>query len=175
MGASCKWGSVAATVAIALGSCCVSAQIPTKLPDGWRMPTESDLRDTWRDADSRRFAHVAADLDGDGFFDHALILVTLDGAKAGLHVYISSGLPPKWITLDVRAAADLLPSMGIREASKGTYQTACGKGYWLCRSDEVPNIDIPRSALNYFKVESANSFFYWSTETKAFHRIWISD
>lgn len=50
-----------------------------------------------------------------------------------------------------------------------------GKGYWGCKEDEVPEIKIESDAIEFFKYESASSFFYWDDEKSEFKRIWISD
>jgi len=62
--------------------------------------------------------------------------------------------------------------MGIEKASPGKYGTACGKGYFEY-TDEPPEIALKYDAIDYFKYESANSFFIW--EGNGFKRVWISD
>jgi hypothetical protein len=65
--------------------------------------------------------------------------------------------------------------MGIAKVSPGKYKTACGKGYWECKTGELPEIAIRHDSINYFKTESASSYIYWSERTKTFKRAWITD
>jgi hypothetical protein len=65
--------------------------------------------------------------------------------------------------------------MGIDTVTTGDYKTACGKGYWECKKSEPEILNLKHVAINYFKFESANSFFYWDDKTGSFKRIWISD
>ena len=69
----------------------------------------------------------------------------------------------------------MIHAMGIEKVSHGRYKTACGKGYWDCKKGEPSEIVIEHDAINYFKTESANSYFYWDAKTKKFKRIWMSD
>ncbi len=65
--------------------------------------------------------------------------------------------------------------MGIDLVRPGNYQTACGKGYWDCEKDEPELLTLAGPAIDFFKTESANSFFFFDAATHRFRRVWISD
>lgn len=147
-----------------------------ELPSGWRLPTNSDLNEEWRDKDPDRYSIVSADFNGDGMVDEALLLVSLRKNRFGLFVFVSQmNACPKVHRVHVSNDVTLLPAMGITRVPPGQYRTACGKGYWKCKKGEEPEILIDRDAIEFFKTESASSYFYWNERSEAFRRIWISD
>lgn len=146
------------------------------LPIGWRAPNIEEINDVWRKSDVERYLLIKSDFNGDAVIDTAMILVRNDGSEIGLFAFVSqmdktfkSYLLAE--TKDIR----LIHAMGIRKVSSGLYKTACGKGYWVCGNGEVPEISIQHDSIDYFKIESANSYFYWDQKTEAFKKIWISD
>ncbi len=147
------------------------------LPAGWKIPLASDIRnDDWRKENIDRYMIVRGDFNGDGILDTARLLMREDGSMLGLFAFVSQKDGSfKVYLLDEMKATEAIHSMGIKKVSPGSYRTACGKGYWACGKDEVPNISLRNDAIDYFKTESANSYFYWDTQTNTFKRIWISD
>ena len=146
------------------------------LPLGWRVPTSSELNDDWRSNDPNKYEVLRGDFNGDGVVDQAMLLVPLKGRSLGLFVFLSQKNHTfKTYALDRIKDVALIKAMGIAKVSPGQYKTACGKGYWECAKDEAPEISIQHDAIDYFKTESANSYFYWDEQTKTFKRIWISD
>lgn len=116
------------------------------------------------------------DFNGDGIIDEAKLLVRKDGSGFGVFAFIyQKDHSFKIYQLDEMKDVKLIQAMGIKKVSPGTYKTACGKGYWDCQKDEVPEITIKNEIIDYFKTESANSFFYLDIKTNVFKRIWISD
>jgi len=65
--------------------------------------------------------------------------------------------------------------MGVDIVKPGHYKTACGKGYFECEKGEPEVLKLKQPAIDYFRFESANSFFFWDCNTNSFKRIWISD
>ena len=65
--------------------------------------------------------------------------------------------------------------LGIAEVSPGTFDTACGKGYWKCQDTETPTLTLTTAGLDVFTCESANQFVYWDPKAKAFLKMWMSD
>lgn len=65
--------------------------------------------------------------------------------------------------------------MGIRAVKPGSYRTACGKGYAECERGEPRVLRLRNWSIDFFKEESANSFFYWDGRATAFKQVWISD
>lgn len=68
-----------------------------------------------------------------------------------------------------------LDRMGIDVVRPGSYATACGKGYWECGPDETENLELQWPAINFFKIESAHSFYFYDPIRKAFRTMQISD
>lgn len=146
------------------------------LPQGWKLPSSEELKDAWRNESESRYTIVRGDFNGDGIIDEAKLLVRKDGTGFGLFAFLyQKDHSFKIYQLDEMKDANLIRAMGIKKVSPNSYKTACGKGYWDCQKDEVPEITIKNEAIDYFKTESANSFFYWDVKTNTFKRIWISD
>jgi hypothetical protein len=143
---------------------------------GWRVPAKADLADEsgWRNVDKSLYLTVSADFDGDGKKDKASLLINDKKNKMGLFVELSSQ-PGKKIRLDETDDKSWIQAMGITIAKPGKYKTACGKGYWACEKGEPASLNLKLPAIDYFKEESASSFFIWDKKTKQFKRIWISD
>jgi hypothetical protein len=151
------------------------------MPDGWRFPTAEELSDDVNRKDSpTKYAKAVADFNGDGINDEAVLLKSTKFSGEGLFVRLSDNQNGfKWIELDVIDWGKKYPkvnlSMGIDIAKPGEYKTACGKGYFECKEGEPEVLKLRRPAINYFRFESANSFFVWDEKTTGFKRIWISD
>ena len=157
------------------------------LPHGWRLPAPAELADTWRDASPSRYASLTGDFTGDGIADEAKLLLREDGSGFGLFAFVHQ--PDNTFTaylLDavdagkVAAPGDALPGvvlqvMGIKPVPSGEYTTACGKGYFDCQPGEPERIRLPHMGIEYFKEESAASYFYWDAATHQFLRVWIRD
>jgi hypothetical protein len=143
----------------------------------WRTPTADDLgKDRmWRDEDSRRYLVVKADFDGDGIEDTARLLIRHKGDKIGLFVTVSSMKKASPLLLESIKDKRMIETFGIGLAKPGTYTTACGKGYWNCKKGEPEELRLDRPGIDFFKYESANSYFVWNTGRKKFDRIWMSD
>lgn len=168
-----KFVSVVIFVIVTLPSC---HKDNMSFPQGWRVPVSSEINDDWRKKNIDRYLLVKGDFNGDGAIDEARILVREDGSGLSLFAFVSQeNHTVKAYLLDEMKGSGSIHAMGIKKVSSGLYKTACGKGYWACGNDEVPEISIQHDAIDYFKTESANSYFYWDAQTKAFKRIWISD
>jgi hypothetical protein len=151
-----------------------SALAEQKIPNGWRLPTATELESIdykWRAADPHQFQLVLADFDGDGINDEARLLVNVSGKKYALFVFMGS---VQTIELDSEDVSSL-QGMGIAELKMGSYKTACAKGYWKCEKEEPELLQISKSGISYFRSESAESVFYWSPSAKSFNRVWLSD
>ena len=148
----------------------------SSLPQGWRLPTSEELKDTWRYESESRYIIIKADFNGDGIVDEAKMLVRKDGTGFGLFAFINQKDNSfKIYHLDEMEDGKLIHAMGIKKVMPGSYKTACGKGYWVCRDDEPSEITIKNESIDYFKTESANSFLYWDDTLATFKRILISD
>ena len=134
------------------------------------------IKDTWRHESVTKYAIVKGDFNGDGVVDEAKLLMRQDGTGFGLFAFVSQqGNLFKIYQLDEIKNNKFIKITGIKNVTNGSYKTACGKGYWDCRKDEHPEIIIKNDSIDYFKIEGANSFFYWDGNANDFKRIWISD
>jgi hypothetical protein len=147
-----------------------------ELPSGWRAPIASELNEEWRSKDPNKYALVQGDFNGDGVEDQAMLLVSKQRHALGLFVFLSQKNQTfKKFLVDLIKDATQLQAMGIARVPPGRFKTACGKGYWKCKNKEAPEVSIQHEAIDYFKEESGNSYFYWDEQRKIFKRIWISD
>ena len=157
------------------------AQEKITLPDSWRYPTAEELSEEPGRKDSpTKFTKAVADFNGDGINDEALLLKSTKFSGEGLFVRLSDKQKGfRWVKLDVIDWGTKYPkvnlSMGIATAKPGEYKTACGKGYFECKEGEPEVLKLKRPAIDYFKFESANSFFVWDDKLGSFKRIWMSD
>ena len=151
------------------------------LPEGWRYPTIEELSDELLRKDSpTKFIKAIADFNGDGISDEAYLLKSTKSSGEGLLVRLSDKQKGfRWLVLDTTDWEKAYPkvnlSMGIDIVKPGQYKTACGKGYFECKKDEPEVLKLTRPAIDYFRFESANSFFFWDCKTNSFNRVWISD
>jgi hypothetical protein len=151
------------------------------LPEGWRYPTKEELSDELERGDSpTKYAKAVADFNGDGIDDQAYLLMSTKYSGHGLLVYLSNKKKGfKWVTLAKIDWGKKYPKgdlgMGVDVVKPGKYKTACGKGYFKCEKGEPEILELKRPSINYFKLGSASSFFFWDNKTNGFNRIWISD
>ncbi len=151
------------------------------LPEGWRYPTTEELSDEPGRKDSQtKYIKAVADFNGDGIDDEAYLVKSTKFSGEGLLVRLSDKQKGfRWLVLDTIDWGKEYPkvslSMGVDVVKPGEYKTACGKGYFECEKNEPEILKLKRPAIDYFKFESANSFFFWDDKTSSFKRIWISD
>ncbi len=144
---------------------------------GWRTPMTNELgKDmAWRDKDPNLYLVVKADFDGDGKEDIAYLLVNSKDNSIGLFVVMASVGNARPLQLEIIKDKQLIEVFGIGIVRPGTYETACGKGFWDCKKGEQEYLNLNHPAIDFFNYESANSYFYWNTIEEKFDRIWISD
>jgi hypothetical protein len=165
----------------ALWLVCFALLIPLLLSaqdtSGWRPPAQSELGDDlgWRKDHPNQFLVVNADFDGDGKEDIASLLVNDKENKMGLFVKLSTSPERKEIKLVEFDDRSWIEAMGISVVKPGNYRTACGKGYFECKKGEPEILTLKNPAIDFFKFDSANSYFFWDAKAKSFQRIWISD
>jgi hypothetical protein len=161
---------IMAVIAVLLAS----AKSDIDLPLGWRKPTRQEIEQHWRDKDPNRYSVVKTDFNGDGVTDCASLLLREKGQGFGLFVFLSQKDSTfKTYLLEEVKDASYINFMGIAAVSPGIYETLCGKGE--CRDGDAPSISLQNYAIEYFKKDSASSFFYWDKLTESFKRIWVSD
>ena len=148
-----------------------------KIPAGYRLPDKADYtqEDQLRYKSNLPF-EVAADFDGNGKNDTAVLLIKKDNSGWELFVYMRDSNDETDI-LSLAKANSKLPilTMGISLLDPGKIKTACGKGYWDCKPGEPPELNLENPGIQYFRFESASSVFYWDAGLGQFNRIWLSD
>lgn len=170
------WGAKAvATYGLFLVSVVACAD-GSGLPPGWKVPDDLLGSNDWRKDNKDRYLATEGDFNGDGKTDRALLLAPISGVGFGVFVYLSQGNGTlRLIELAKIDGGPISGQFGISTVGPGKYKTACGKGYWDCAADEVPELTISNDAIDLFKREGANSFFVWDDKAKSFRRTWISD
>ena len=151
-------------------------QTHNQFPPGWKIASiinynSEDLSYSNNIAPS----YLSEDFNGDGKIDNAFILINKRKNTFGLFVklgHMDSMIKLEEYKID---GSNYKINMGISVVKPGKYLTACGKGYWDCKPDELPEIEIIYSSIDFFYYESANSYFYWDNKKNKFNRIWISD
>ena len=146
------------------------------LPVGFRAPVESDYPKSMVSSLGKLPFKIQKDLNGDGIEDTALLLIKSDNKELRLVTFMSSDVGThKLFILDSHEITNQHLLMGISEVQPGSHRTACGKGYWECKDDEPPVLELEQTGIRYFQFESSSSIFYWDAKSKSFKRIWISD
>lgn len=163
-------------VFISLVSCTVSQRrAAITIPNGYRETTRADFANYVDELSPKHLpSKIIADFNGDGEQDVALIAIKQDKTGWALFVFMAGLKDISILNLDT---ADEKPpiSVGIELVEPGTFETACGKGYWNCKPDEPPLLALSSPAILYETFESAASIFYWDKKTETFKRIWVSD
>jgi len=153
---------------------CTRKAVP--LPAGWRHASTREASSEWRGRDRCRHLVVRADFNGDGLNDQAELLLSESGPEFNLFAFVAQrdGTYREYRLGDA-LPLDYFEVMGIRVVRPGSYRTACGKGYAACEAGEPKVLRLRTWAIDFFKEESANSFFYWERRAASFKRVWISD
>jgi hypothetical protein len=153
---------------------CTRKAVP--LPTGWRRAAASEASSDWRGRDRCRHLVVSADFNGDGLSDQAELLVSESAPEFGPFAFVAQrdGTYREYRLGDAMPL-DYFEVMGIRPVRPGLYRTACGKGYAACEVGEPKVLRLRTWSIDFFKEESANSFFYWNGRAASFKRVWISD
>jgi hypothetical protein len=143
----------------------------------WRTPDLAELGhdSSWRKEDPDLYLMAKADFDGDGKEDVARLLINDKENKMGLFVTLSYKKKAEPLLLEAIDDKNTIEVMGVEVAKPGTYKTACGKGYWTCKKGEPAQLRLHRPGIDFFRFESANSYFIWRKDKKKFERIWMSD
>lgn len=136
----------------------------------------SEIAQEWRNESPNRYLTISADFNGDGITDKSMLLVRKNGTGMALFAFVSQKNDTSRVyLLDEIKDTKYIEVMGVSVAQIGRYKTACGKGYFDCQRDEPEEIFLRLPAINYFKEEGANSFFFWDESKNNFRRIWMSD
>ena len=126
------------------------------------------------------FTRVAADFNGDSIGDIALLLKSTQGNAEALWVFMSAPEPSGWLLLNVISwpseHADTGLSMRIDKAEPGVH--ACPDEGSGCETDPTSGeskLTLTNPGIEYFRLGSSASVFYWSHIQGKFLQVWISD
>ena len=144
----------------------------------WRDATDADLGSPadrkWREEDPSRFLSVTGDFNGDGIPDVARLKVSRKNTGYALLVELSQKRRPfKIIKLAEFSNLTDFPAMGIKRVPAGDYPTACAKGY-DCAEDEPKYAHPNHDTIDFFKLDSANRYYYWSDSKQTFIEVRIN-
>ena len=154
------------------------------LPDGWRLPTKKELSDDYRKHFNVELVKATGDYNGDSNVDTALILVSTKFQGDGLFVYLSNPSGYTWMKLDSdnwdKSYPDKNyiysgPNMGIGTLTIEDTKKYIARSIERYGSEEPKDKEILTPSLDYFRLESAGSLFYWSKVEGKFIRYWYSD
>jgi hypothetical protein len=156
----------------------VAAASDVFVPKGWRLPNDKDITGVWAELRQKNVNPylVQADFNGDGIRDDAYIALSMSGRNWALFVNLNKKEGnPEVVKLDEETGETPPQRMGVGVAEPGTYETACGKGYWDCDKDETETLKLILPAIDFYLIESANSCFWWDKKLRRFRRTWMSD
>jgi hypothetical protein len=168
------WFVLGTGVAVA-GPTPLASGLSAPIPAGWRLPTAVDLgtgRPTRPSFPSGIV--VSGDFNGDGRKDEAALLVTTDGSRYGLFVFLAEGPGFRVERLFERGARGIR-GVRISRVSPGRYATMCGQGYYACAPGEAKYITLKCDAIDEIYEEGADIYYYWDSKTKSFEALQMSD
>lgn len=163
-----------------------------EVPEGWMLPIDTLFATKWYKQDHSQYLKATGDYDGNGLVDTALILESVSGDNFALMVFMQYGKDSssKVVLLDAKDEAREEPRInnfknhvsrykcfyGVATVPKGTHKTACGKGYWDCAPDEMPELSLRTEAVSLFRVEAGGTrYYFWDKTKKRFQFAWMND
>jgi hypothetical protein len=173
---------ISVVIWILLGSASFAAYAQ-ELPKGWRLPSPDELSDIARKDSPDRYAKAVGDFNSDGIVDEALLLKSTGFSGEALWVWLSNKSEGfKWVKLD---QVDWGPShpkvplaMGVAVAAPGIHAYGCFCGANDCNlgtDKDRPKLKLRDPAIEYFKIESAGSMYFWSRSEGRFLCVVLSD
>ena len=144
--------------------------------ESWRPPSAAELGSAsdqkWRAEDPDRFLIVKGDFDGDGKPDEARLTVRGDGKAFAIFVKLASR--PAAQKLDEFPDVSKLPALGIKRVAPDRYPTSCARGL-DCAEDEPRYITLRHDAIDYFRYDQFNRYYYWNASRHEFAQVGIND
>jgi hypothetical protein len=162
-------------LAVALVTSAAAAEKESAELQTWRAPTAAELgsaqQQKWRENDATRYLTLTGDFDGDGKPDAARLLVRSDGKAFALFVKLAAR--DTILKLDEFPDMSTLPVIGIKRVAPNTYPTACARGL-DCAEDEPRYIHLTHEAIDFFKHDSASTYYYWNAVRHGFEYVGIT-
>jgi hypothetical protein len=152
-----------------------AARAPADRSDDWLPVNLDSLRkDAWRRTSPNAFAHVRLDMNGDGVKDEALLVVDHVQRRSALKVCLAAKAPGSPADCHILAEDDDeggYEVMGLEVRAPGCHRyTAINEG-----PDINGKICSKFEGLEYFRVGSSASVFFYDNKTGLFTRYWESD
>lgn len=167
--------------------------ISAKIPDGWKIPTDSLFQTKWINENHENYLKTSADFDRNGLSDSVLLLESNDGKHFGIFAFffdtneirtveiynskkdtsLQKGLieHPEYKAIDIYKA-----NYGIRIAPIGEHLTACGKGYYECEANEPETLFLENPGIDFFHYDAGGTrYFYYDNKIKNWFFQWIDD
>lgn len=162
--------ALAMAVALLMSAEPEAAEAPLPaLPAGWATPKA--IKKSICSAKERFVGR--GDFDGDGKEDVAMMLINDDRNRLGVFIWLATKKAPLQVgTFDQE---DGKHEMGIGVVPPGAYDTACGKGYWECKSGEPAKLTVKKNALDVFTCERNSAYVWWNEKKKKFETVAMSD
>lgn len=158
----------------------VASPMVTDLPEGWRLPTSAELQHPMLPESPAAFTRVIADLDDDGGDDTALLLKSTTNNAEALWVRMSGKERPAWIRVNEISWGSDFANVGlvmrIDAAEPGIY--ACPEAEAVCqqgRDGATRSLVLSSTGIEYFRLGSASSLYFWNEKQEKFQRVWLSD
>jgi hypothetical protein len=114
---------------------------------------------------------LQGDFDADGKKDIAQILKNKNSLLYGVWVTLSSQSEP----VLAKNLGKELSGTAIRLVKPGIYPTACGKGFWPCKEDEIEKVHLKNATIDVVHCQSADFLLIWRPKLKKFFQMWMSD
>lgn len=144
-------------------------------PTNTRNETDVDSEECWKPDFP---VHVAfGDYNGDGIQDEARILIsTTKRGTVGFFVFLKTQTK-KVDTVRIATIPKASPQNHFigTQASGERIDTACGKGYWDCKSSEPKAITLRRDGVIFGMFEAWDSLAYWDSSQNRFKVVQLSD
>ncbi len=146
-------------------------------PQGWRFPTEADLKGLWVEYRDRFPVpyRVVADFDGNGQLDEAWILIREKGEGFALYVFLgrAKGQPRviKLFSEDECCAQNYALSL----VKPGKRLTVCGQGIADCLPSEPKAITLRHPGFEFITLGTASGLYYWSAKSRRFRSLSVAD
>ncbi|CAN7148759.1 hypothetical protein LJR168_002441 [Pseudoxanthomonas sp. LjRoot168] len=158
----------------------VAGPMVNDLPEGWRLPTSAELQHPMLPESPAAFTRVIADLDDDGGDDTALLLKSTTSNAEALWVRMSGKEGPAWVRVDEISWGSDFANVGlvmrIDAAEPGIY--ACPAAEEVCqqgRDSAARSLVLPNTGIEYFRLGSASSLYFWDSAQRKFKQVWLSD
>ncbi|MFV5513795.1 hypothetical protein [Acinetobacter gerneri] len=162
------------SLALAFVGCTSSENIKVIPSNNWRVADQDDVIDDWARYDSPN--KIIDDFNSDGKPDIAQILLK-ENSKTGYSFVVKMGGKDsrQFVLESNNAIKPQSIAIELLEPSKEVWESACEKGHWDCKSDEVRQFVISKPSIQFCYIESACNVYMWSDRNQNFIKIPISD